>query len=91
MILLGVVCLVAVLGKLALAKAGLQLARGDVVVITGAGSGMGRQLAQDLATTEADLVLVDLKLDAAEDTRSLIQQLHSADQTGELWCVQCPV
>jgi NAD(P)-dependent dehydrogenase (short-subunit alcohol dehydrogenase family) len=46
--------------------------RNAVAVITGAGSGIGRALAQDLAQRGAQLALADLNSSALEDTRRLL-------------------
>lgn len=74
-----------------LRKPGLRISRGDVVVVTGAGSGIGRQLAIDAARSGADIVLIDIDLQSIEDTRMCIQQALLAGAIGELWCVQCDV
>jgi len=44
----------------------------DVVVITGAGSGIGRALAKEFAAGGAELALADVNAAAVEETRSLL-------------------
>jgi NAD(P)-dependent dehydrogenase (short-subunit alcohol dehydrogenase family) len=46
--------------------------RGAVAVVTGAGSGIGRALAQDLAKRGAQLALADVNTAALEETRTLL-------------------
>lgn len=46
--------------------------RGAVAVVTGAGSGIGRALAQNLAKRGAHLALADVKSQALEETRLLL-------------------
>jgi NAD(P)-dependent dehydrogenase (short-subunit alcohol dehydrogenase family) len=43
-------------------------------VITGAGSGLGRALALDLATRDASLIVSDIVLSSAEETAELVRQ-----------------
>jgi NAD(P)-dependent dehydrogenase (short-subunit alcohol dehydrogenase family) len=50
----------------------MQKITGSVAVITGAGSGIGRALAQDLARRGAQLALADLNSAALEETRNLL-------------------
>jgi 2-dehydro-3-deoxy-D-gluconate 5-dehydrogenase len=47
--------------------------RGQVAVITGAGSGIGRACALRLAQAGASIIAADLRLDAAEDTAAQVQ------------------
>ena len=49
-----------------------------VVVITGAGSGIGRALARELAARGAELALVDVNSAALEETRSLLGNAKAA-------------
>src|SRR5215813_2878604 len=46
--------------------------KGAVAVITGAGSGIGRALAQEMAGQGAELALADVNADALEETRKLL-------------------
>src|SRR6478752_9432366 len=46
--------------------------RGAVAVVTGAGSGIGRALAQELAGRGAQLALADLNMAGLEETRGLL-------------------
>ncbi|MDX3901446.1 MAG: SDR family oxidoreductase [Sphingobium sp.] len=48
--------------------------RGSVIVVTGAGSGIGRATAQVLARAGASLVLGDIDLASAEATAALVRQ-----------------
>jgi NAD(P)-dependent dehydrogenase (short-subunit alcohol dehydrogenase family) len=50
----------------------MQNITGSVAVITGAGSGIGRALAQDLARRGAQLALADLNSAGLEETRALL-------------------
>jgi NAD(P)-dependent dehydrogenase (short-subunit alcohol dehydrogenase family) len=50
----------------------MQTISGSVAVITGAGSGIGRALAQDLAKRGAQLALADLNISGLEETRKLL-------------------
>jgi NAD(P)-dependent dehydrogenase (short-subunit alcohol dehydrogenase family) len=50
----------------------MQKISGSVAVITGAGSGIGRALAQDLAKRGAQLALADLNSSALEETCTLL-------------------
>lgn len=43
-----------------------------VFILTGAGSGVGRKLAQDLSALSARLVLCDINLDGLQETRKLV-------------------
>ena len=55
-------------------------------VVTGAGSGLGRALALDLAKRGASLIVSDIDLSAAEETRELVRQQGATAQA-----VQCDV
>jgi NAD(P)-dependent dehydrogenase (short-subunit alcohol dehydrogenase family) len=55
-------------------------------VVTGAGSGLGRALALDLATRGASLVVSDINVAAAEETAELVRQQGAAAEA-----VQCDV
>ena len=50
----------------------MQTIAGSIAVITGAGSGIGRALAQDLARRGAQLALADLNSSGLEETRKLL-------------------
>lgn len=56
-------------------------------VVTGAGSGIGRSFAVELAKRGGTLVCVDINLDAADETVQMIKSLTSA----EAFAVQCDV
>ena len=47
---------------------------GKIVLITGAGSGIGRALAVELATREARVLLVGRRIGALEETRALLRR-----------------
>jgi len=55
-------------------------------VVTGAGSGLGRALALDLAKRGASLIVSDIDLSAAEETRELVRQQGATAEA-----VQCDV
>jgi short-subunit dehydrogenase len=59
-------------GNFLLSFSAMQTISGSVAVITGAGSGIGRALAQDLAKRGAQLALADLDTSALEETRKLL-------------------
>src|ERR1051326_5869791 len=50
----------------------MQTIAGSIAVITGAGSGIGRALAQELARRGAQLALADLNSSGLEETRKLL-------------------
>jgi NAD(P)-dependent dehydrogenase (short-subunit alcohol dehydrogenase family) len=50
----------------------MKTLKGSVAVVTGAGSGIGRGLAQELASHGAELALADVNSAALEETRSLL-------------------
>lgn len=56
-------------------------------VVTGAGSGIGRSFALELARRDGTVVCADINLDAANETVSVIQSLTSA----KAYAVQCDV
>ena len=56
-------------------------------VVTGAGSGIGRSFAVELAKRGGTIVCVDINLDAADETVQMIKSLTSA----EAFAVQCDV
>ncbi|HET9183646.1 MAG TPA: SDR family NAD(P)-dependent oxidoreductase [Candidatus Angelobacter sp.] len=49
----------------------------DVVVITGAGSGIGRALAKEFASGGAELALADVNATSVEETRSLLGNVRA--------------
>lgn len=55
-------------------------------VVTGAGSGLGRALALDLAKRGASLIVSDIDLSAAEETRELVRQQGATAEA-----IQCDV
>ncbi|XP_035218638.1 short-chain dehydrogenase/reductase family 16C member 6-like isoform X2 [Stegodyphus dumicola] len=59
---------------------------GEVVLITGGGSGIGRLLATRFASHGAKIVVWDLNLDAAEETVKIIKE-----NGGEAYAYQCDV
>lgn len=59
---------------------------GAAAVVTGAGSGIGRAFALELARRGGRLVCADIKLDTAQETAQLI-----ADSGGEAFAVACDV
>ena len=52
---------------------------GKVILITGAGSGFGRELAITFANKGADLALNDINMESLEETKKLV--LHENDVT----------
>ena len=56
-------------------------------VVTGAGSGIGRSFALELAKRGGNIVCADINLDAAKETVQLIQ----AQTSGKAFAVQCDV
>ncbi|MHA2397411.1 MAG: SDR family NAD(P)-dependent oxidoreductase [Promethearchaeota archaeon] len=52
---------------------------GKVVLVTGAGSGFGREMAIAFASKGADLVLNDINLSAIGETKEIINKLFSVD------------
>ena len=56
-------------------------------VVTGAGSGIGRSFAMELAKRGGTIVCADINLNAAEETVQLIQ----AETAGQAFAVQCDV
>jgi NAD(P)-dependent dehydrogenase (short-subunit alcohol dehydrogenase family) len=50
----------------------MKTIRGAVVVVTGAGSGIGRALAKELASQGAELALADVNAAGLEETRALL-------------------
>ena len=61
---------------------GSPLLDGQVAVVTGAGQGMGRDIAIGLAATGAKVVVADVNMQTTEDTVALITQ-----QGGTAWSV----
>jgi len=53
--------------------------KGKVVLITGAGSGFGREMALSFASKGADLVLNDINLEGLEETRDMILKSVKSD------------
>lgn len=56
-------------------------------VVTGAGSGIGRSFAMELAKRGGTIVCADINLDAAQETVNLIE----SQTTGKAFAVQCDV
>ena len=54
--------------------------KSKVIMITGAGSGLGQAVALQLASEGADLALIDLSRSSLEDTESLIAEKYSETQ-----------
>lgn len=54
---------------------------GKVVVVTGAGSGMGRQLSLELAKRKAKIALVDFRAETLEETAKLVKELGATCST----------
>lgn len=52
---------------------------GSRALVTGSGSGIGRQIALGFAEAQADLILVGRRLDALERTAALIKSEHGKD------------
>lgn len=61
--------------------------RNAYAVVTGAGSGIGRSFAVELAKRGGTIVCADINLDAADETVQMIKRLTSA----EAFAVQCDV
>ena len=59
----------------------MKTLKGSVAVVTGAGSGIGRALAQELASQGAELALADLNSAALEETRSLLSGTRAKTYT----------
>jgi short-subunit dehydrogenase len=55
-----------------------------VVVITGAGSGMGREIALELARRKAKLALVDFRAETLKETANLVSELGATCSTHTL-------
>ena len=55
-----------------------------VAVITGAGSGMGRELARQLATSGCHLALSDINLAGLQETVSLLKNSESLNVTSHV-------
>lgn len=49
----------------------MELGKGRIAVVTGGGSGMGRELVRQLARAECDVATCDVFADALEETKSL--------------------
>lgn len=62
--------------------------KGRVAVITGAGSGIGSQLAILLAKNGANVALVDVNEKGLEETRKMVLQ---ANQLSDVQCYMCDV
>ena len=65
----------------------VQPSRNAYVVVTGAGSGIGRSFALELAKRGGTIVCADINLDAATETAKLIQEKYS----GQAFAIQCDV
>ncbi len=63
-----------------------QPSRNAYAVVTGAGSGIGRSFAVELAKRGGSVVCADINLEAAEETVKLIEQLGQ-----KAFAVQCDV
>lgn len=63
-----------------------QPSRNAYAVVTGAGSGIGRSFAVELAKRGGNVVCADINLEAAEETVKLIEQLEQ-----KAFAVQCDV
>ncbi|EGR27191.1 short chain dehydrogenase reductase family protein, putative [Ichthyophthirius multifiliis] len=60
--------------------------RGKHILITGAGSGIGRQMSILLAKLGAKISILDLNIQGAEQTQQIITQLGYQDQTKAFKC-----
>lgn len=65
----------------------VQPSRNAYAVVTGAGSGIGRSFALELAKRGGTIVCADINLDAATETAKLIQEKYS----GQAFAIQCDV
>ncbi|RKG29312.1 SDR family NAD(P)-dependent oxidoreductase [Acinetobacter tianfuensis] len=65
----------------------LQPSKNAYAVVTGAGSGIGRSFALELARRGGDIVCADINLQAAQETADLIQSVTSS----HAYAVQCDV
>lgn len=65
----------------------IQPSKNAYAVVTGAGSGIGRSFALELAKRGGTIVCADINLDAAQDTVDLIQETTS----GKAYAVKCDV
>ncbi|PTV51704.1 SDR family NAD(P)-dependent oxidoreductase [Acinetobacter seifertii] len=63
-----------------------QPSRNAYAVVTGAGSGIGRSFALELAKRDGNVVCADINLEAAEETVKLVEQLGQ-----KAFAVQCDV
>nr|WP_174505417.1 SDR family NAD(P)-dependent oxidoreductase [Acinetobacter sp. Marseille-Q1620] len=65
----------------------VQPSRNAYAVVTGAGSGIGRSFALELAKRGGTIVCADINLEAATETAKLIQEKYS----GQAFAIQCDV
>jgi 3-oxoacyl-[acyl-carrier protein] reductase len=57
---------------------------GRIAIITGAGSGMGRAMAQEFHTNGATVVAVDVRTDPVQETVKMLDESRSVGQTADV-------